>query len=261
MNDGEGNPLACAYGNLRGPKPYDNAGRFLFGNAGGVFFTVARGPVPRERRRQKSLDKKTTSVKNKSQPEHRHAFGDAITTEEIKMKWLLGLLIGMLLASPAVAQVTRAEGEQIVSATDARILAELEKINVELATVKADIAVMKADIAALKTDVAVMKNDIRASEEKTSAEIRGLTRQLSFVQFLLGILVTGLLTVLLAFLKNQWDKRKEGDEKLGAQQKELTEQQKELTEKEKALAEKQSEIDALRAENERIKNTLDSEVL
>ena len=171
------------------------------------------------------------------------------------MKWLLGLLIGMLIASPAVVQVTRAEGEQIVSATDARILAELQKINEELVTVKADIAVMKTDIAELKTDVAVMKNDIAelktdvavmknditASEEKTSAEIRGLTRQLSFVQFLLGILVTGLLAVLLGLLKQQWDKRKADGEKLGTQQ--------------KALAEKQSEIDALRAEVERMKNT------
>ena len=150
------------------------------------------------------------------------------------MKWILGLLIGMLIASPAMAQVTRAEVEQIAAASDARILAKLEKISEELVTVK--------------TEIAVIKTDIAASEEKTSAEIRGLTRQLSFVQFLLGILVTGLLTVLLAFLKNQWDKRKAGDEKLGAQQKELTEQQ-------KALAEKQSEIDALRAENERMKNT------
>ena len=157
------------------------------------------------------------------------------------MKWILGLLIGMLIASPAVAQVTRAEVEQIAAASDARILAKLEKIDAELATVNTEIAVMKADIAELKIDVAVMKNDITASEEKTSAEIRGVTRQLSFVQLLLVALVTGLLTVLLAFLKQQWDKRKEGDEKLGAQQ--------------KALAEKQSEIDALRAEVERIKNT------
>ena len=185
------------------------------------------------------------------------------------MKWILGLLIGMLIASPAMAQVTRAEVEQIAAASDARILAELEKINVELTTVKTDIAVMKTDIAVMKTDIAALTTKlikteadlkeyinltVTASEEKTSTEIRGLTRQLSFVQFLLGILVTGLLTVLLAFLKNQWDKRKAGDEKLGAQQKELTEQQ-------KALAEKQSEIDALRAENERIRNTLDSEVL
>ena len=178
------------------------------------------------------------------------------------MKWLLCLLIGMLIASPAMAQVTRAEVEQIAAASDARILAELEKINEELTTVKADIAVMKADIAALTTKLIKTEADLKeyinltvtASEEKTSTEIRGLTRQLSFVQFLLGILVTGLLTVLLAFLKNQWDKRKAGEEKLGAQQKELTEQQ-------KALAAKQSEIDALRAENERIRNTLDSEVL
>ena len=150
------------------------------------------------------------------------------------MKWLLCLLIGMLIASPAMAQVTRAEVEQIAAASDARILAKLEKISEELVTVK--------------TEIAVIKTDIAASKEQTATEIRGLTRQLSFVQFLLGILVTGLLTVLLAFLKNQWDKRKAGDEKLGAQQKELTEQQ-------KVLAEKQSEIDALRAENERMKNT------
>ena len=165
------------------------------------------------------------------------------------MKWILGLLIGMLIASPAMAQVTRAEVEQIAAASDARILAKLEKINEKLATVETDIAVMKTDIAALKTGLRETKTELKeyinrtvtASEEQTSTEIRGLTRQLSFVQFLLGILVTGLLTVLLAFLKNQWDKRKAGDEKLGAQQ--------------KALAEKQSEIDALRAENERMKNT------
>ena len=177
------------------------------------------------------------------------------------MKWILCLLIGMLIASPAMAQLTREEAQTLLTGF-AQLTAKVKEIREEIATVKAeiaviktdiaelktDVAVMKNDIAELKTDVAVMKNDITASEEKTSAEIRGITRQLSFVQFLLGILVTGLLTVLLAFLKNQWDKRKAGDEKLGAQQKELTE-------RDKALAEKQSEIDALRAENERIKNT------
>ena len=178
------------------------------------------------------------------------------------MKWILVLLIAMLIASPAIAQVTRAEVEQIAAASDARILAKLDKINEKLATVETDIAVMKNDIAALKTGLHETKTELKqyvdsrvtASEEKTSAEIRGITRQLSFVQFLLVALVTGLLTMLLALLKQQWDKRKAGDEKLGAQQKELTEQQ-------KALVEKQSEIDALRAENERMKNTLDSEVL
>ena len=170
------------------------------------------------------------------------------------MKWILCLLIGMLVASPAFGQLTRAEAQTLLTGF-AQLTAKVDKINEELVTVKADIAVMKTDIAELKTDVAVMKNDIAelktdvavmknditASEEKTSAEIRGITRQLSFVQFLLGILVTGLLTVLLALLKSQWDKRKADREKLGTQQ--------------KALAEKQSEIDALRAENERIKNT------
>ena len=158
------------------------------------------------------------------------------------MKWILGLLIGMLIASPAMAQVTRAEVEQIAAASDARILAKLDKINEGLATVNTEIAVMKNDIAVLKTELRETKTELKeyvdsrvtASEEKTSAEIRGITRQLSFVQFLLGILVTGLLTVLLGLLKHQWDKRKADRGK---------------------LAEKQSEIDALRAENERIKNT------
>ena len=171
------------------------------------------------------------------------------------MKWLLCLLIGMLIASQAFAQLTRDEAQTLLTGF-AQLTAELEKINVELATVKADIAVMKTDIAVIKNDIAVLKTELRetktelkayvdlrvtASEEKTATEIRGLTGQLSFVQFLLGILVTGLLAVLLGLLKQQWDKRKADGEKLGAQQ--------------KALAAKQSEIDALRAENERIKNT------
>ena len=154
------------------------------------------------------------------------------------MKWILGLLIGMLIASPAVVQVTRAEGEQIVSATDARILAKLEKINEELVTVKTDIAVLKNELHVRFT---ALEDKQVERDKRVETEIRGLTRQLSFVQFLLGILVTGLLAVLLGLLKQQWDKRKADGEKLGAQQ--------------KALAEKQSEIDALRAENERIKNT------
>ena len=184
------------------------------------------------------------------------------------MKWILGLLIGMLIASPAVAQLTREEAETLLTGF-AQLTAKVEKISEELATVKTDIAVLKTDIAVLKTELHNTKTELKQyvdlkfealnreqaeRDKRVETEIRGLTRQLSFVQFLLGILVTGLLTVLLAFLKNQWDKRKAGDEKLGAQQKELTEQQ-------KALAEKQSEIDALRAENERIRNTLDSEVL
>ena len=161
------------------------------------------------------------------------------------MKWILALLIGMLIASPAMAQVTRAEVEQIAAASDARILAKLEKIDAELATVNTKIAVMETDIAVLKNELRVrftaLEDKQVERDKRVETEIRGITRQLSFVQLLLVALVTGLLTVLLAFLKQQWDKRKEGDEKLGAQQ--------------KALAEKQSEIDALRAEVERMKNT------
>ena len=42
-DDGEGNPLACTCG-IRGPKPYGK---------GMAFFTVARGPVPRDLHRHK----------------------------------------------------------------------------------------------------------------------------------------------------------------------------------------------------------------
>ena len=110
------------------------------------------------------------------------------------MKWLLCLLIGMLLASPAMVQVTRAEGEQIVSATDARILAELEKINVELATVKTDIAVLKTDIAVLKNELRVR---ITAQEDKqverdkrTQTETRILGERITDQRFYLLALLT-----------------------------------------------------------------------
>ena len=171
------------------------------------------------------------------------------------MKWLLCLLIGMLIASPAVAQLTRDEAQTLLTGF-AQLTAKVDKINEELATVKTDIAVMKTDIAALKTGLHDTKTELKdyvdfkfealnreqaERDKRAETEIRGLTRQLSFVQFLLGILVTGLLAVLLGLLKQQWDKRKADGEKLGAQQ--------------KALAAKQSEIDALRAEVERIKNT------
>ena len=171
------------------------------------------------------------------------------------MKWILGLLIGMLIASPAFAQLTRDEAETLLTGF-ARLTAKVEKISEELVTVKTDIAVLKTELRNTKTELKnyvdlkfdALNREQAERDKRVETEIRGLTRQLSFVQFLLGILVTGLLAVLLGLLKQQWDKRKADGEKLGAQQKELTE-------KEKALAEKQSEIDALRAEVERIKNT------
>ena len=164
------------------------------------------------------------------------------------MKWLLGLLIGMLIASPAVAQLTRDEAQTLLTGF-AQLTAKVDKINEELVTVKTDIAVMKNELRNTKAELKAyvdlkfeaLNREQAERDKRAETEIRGLTRQLSFVQFLLGILVTGLLAVLLGLLKQQWDKRKADGEKLGAQQ--------------KALAAKQSEIDALRAENERIKNT------
>ena len=74
------------------------------------------------------------------------------------MKWLLCLLIGMLVASPAVGQVTREEAGQM-SAADARILAVLQTITEDLAELKTDMAEVKTDVATLKTDVAELKTE------------------------------------------------------------------------------------------------------
>ena len=41
-NAGEGNPLACAYGNLRGPKPYVKGWRFFHRSAGFVLISRLR---------------------------------------------------------------------------------------------------------------------------------------------------------------------------------------------------------------------------
>ena len=75
------------------------------------------------------------------------------------MKWLLCLLIGMLVASPAVGQMTREEAGQM-SASDARILAVLQTITEDLAELKTDMAEVKADVAELKVDMAEVKTEL-----------------------------------------------------------------------------------------------------
>ena len=185
------------------------------------------------------------------------------------MKWILSLLVVMLIASPAAAQVTLADVEQVVAASESRILAEFQKMREELATVKTELATVKTEIATVKTElttvkteIAVMKTDIAvlktelhdtkgelkehidlratASEGVTLAEIRSVNRRLSFVEYLLIALVTALVTVLLWMLKNQWDKRRTDREKLAAQQSEIDAQN--------------AEIVRLRAEAERTQN-------
>ena len=162
------------------------------------------------------------------------------------MKWMLCLLIGMLVASPAVGQMTGEEAGQM-SAADARILAELQKMNGELAALKADMAEVKTELAELKTEVAVVKAEVKGLKEyvdvkiaATTAEIRAVNRRLTFVEYLLLALVTAHVTVLLWMLKKQWDERRSDRGKMDAQEKEIATQQ--------------AEIIALRAENERMKN-------
>ena len=175
--------------------------------------------------------------------------------EDINMKWILSLLVVMLIASPAAAQVTLAEVEQVVAASESRILAEFQKMREELATVKTELTTVKTEIAVMKTDIAVLKTELHdtkgelkehidlratASEGVTLAEIRSVNRRLSFVEYLLIALVTALVTVLLWMLKNQWDKRRTDREKLAAQQSEIDAQN--------------AEIVRLRAEAERTQN-------
>ena len=170
------------------------------------------------------------------------------------MKWTLSLLLAMLIAAPALGQLTREEAKILLDAS-ARMTTDIETIKAELAELKTEVAVLKTDVAALKTDVAVLKTDvadlrtelhttkielkeyidfrITASEKVTTAEIRAVNRRVTFVEYLLIALVTALVTVLLWMLKNQWDKRKANEEK---------------------NAEQQDEIRNLRAENERLKN-------
>ena len=103
------------------------------------------------------------------------------------MKWLLCLLIGMLLASPAVVQVTRAEGEQIATDSDARILAELQKINEELATVKTELAVLKTELRVRTT--ALEDNQVER-DKRTQTETRILGERITDQRFYLLALLT-----------------------------------------------------------------------
>ena len=163
------------------------------------------------------------------------------------MKWMLCLILAMLIASPALGQLTREEAKILLDAS-ARMTADIETIKTELAELKTDVAALKTDVAVLKTDVADLRTElhttkielkeyidfrITASEKVTTAEIRAVNRRVTFVEYLLIALVTALVTVLLWMLKNQWDKRKANEEK---------------------NAEQQDEIRNLRAENERLKN-------
>ena len=164
------------------------------------------------------------------------------------MKWMLCLLLAMLIASPAFGQATLKEVEALLAASEARMMGEFKKINAELAELKTDVAELKTDVAVLKADVADLRTElhttkielkehidfrITASEKVTTSEIRAVNQRLTFVEYLMIALVTALVTVLLWMLKNQWDKRRANDEKLGEQQ---------------------DEIRNLRAENERLKN-------
>ena len=103
------------------------------------------------------------------------------------MKWILCLLIGMLLASPAMVQVTHAEGEQIATDSDTRILAELQKINEELATVKTELAVLKTELRVRTT--ALEDNQVER-DKRTQTETRILGERITDQRFYLLALLT-----------------------------------------------------------------------
>ena len=102
------------------------------------------------------------------------------------MKWILGLLIGMLIASPAVVQVTHAEGGQLTD-FDARILAELQKINEELATVKTELAVLKTELGGRITAQEAKQVE---RDKRTQTETRMLGERITDQRFYLLALLT-----------------------------------------------------------------------
>ena len=102
------------------------------------------------------------------------------------MKWILGLLIAMLIASPAVVQVTHAEGGQIVD-FNARILAELEKINEELATVKTELAVLKTEFG---VRITALEDKQVERDKRTQTETRMLGERITDQRFYLLALLT-----------------------------------------------------------------------
>ena len=172
------------------------------------------------------------------------------------MKWMLSLLLTMLIASPALGQLTREEAKILLDAS-ARMTTDIETIKAELAVLKTDVAALKTDVAVLKSElgmlkveVADLKTEVQHLDDKldlvantatgTQSEVRGNSTRTSDLHSQMTsqtnalLLVAGLLaTVLLWMLKKEWDARREERAKNAEQEKENA---------------------ALRAENERLRN-------
>ena len=140
------------------------------------------------------------------------------------MKWMLSLLLAMLIASPALGQLTREEAKILLDAS-ARMTADTETIKAELATMKTELALVKAELGMLKADVADLKTEVQHLDDKldlvantaaaTQAEVRGNSTRTSELHSQMNsqthalLLVAGLLaTVLLWMLKKEWDARR-----------------------------------------------------
>ncbi len=165
------------------------------------------------------------------------------------MKGMLSLLLAMLIASPALGQLTREEAKILLDAS-ARMTSDTETIKAELATMKTELALVKAELGMLKVEVADLKTEVQHLDDKldmvantatgTQAEVRGNSTRTSELHSQMNsqthalLLVAGLLaTVLLWMLKKEWDARREERAKNAEQEKENA---------------------ALRAENERLRN-------
>ena len=165
------------------------------------------------------------------------------------MKRICCLILAMLIASPALGQLTREEAKILLNAS-ARMTADIETIKAELATMKTELALVKAEVGMLKADVADLKTEVQHLDDKldlvantatgTQSEVRGNSTRTSELHSQMNsqthalLLVAGLLaTVLLWMLKKEWDARREERAKNAEQEKENA---------------------ALRAENERLRN-------
>ena len=102
------------------------------------------------------------------------------------MKWILGLLIGMLIASPAFGQLTRDEAQTLLTGF-ARLTAKVEKMNEELVTVKTELAVLKTELGGRITAQEAKQVE---RDKRTQTETRMLGERITDQRFYLLALLT-----------------------------------------------------------------------
>ncbi len=130
------------------------------------------------------------------------------------MKIIVVLLIGLfLVTSPAFGALT-AEDLQAVERL-------LQPIINELSQVKRELRELKADVMALQREVGELKGEVRGQGARITDQGAQMRAQTNALLVVAGLLVM----VLLWMLKQQWDARREDQEKNAALQAEVAQLQ------------------------------------